>query len=613
MYAKFFIDLCYNEFKLTKGGGIIKKTLIFIFIALALLIFSFHLQENMLTEKSVKIFIIDSEIDREFLNSPALKIKAESSHGSKIAAVIRNLSRAEIIPLSAENIISRIDKENYLNALKKVKNYARLHPRQKIIVNISLGFEERNFQEDIIDKIASFKNIILVAAAGNNNRENLSYPAAFKNVTAVAALENNKKMPASNYGKNIDFAAPGVIEITQRHFLPTLNYSRSYKLSGTSFAAPQLSALLANILSINPEVTIKQALKIIKNTAVEINDSLFKEGKLGAGRIDQFKALTKTESLYFWLQLAICLSIAFAALLFFYLCWQKYSLSGIFIFLISSSLIYLLQPFLMLLYYRFGLFKIIIFLTGLVIFYSAFLKSISIYLNKTNNINFILKLAPYLNQNLRTQAEKRIRIFLKDGSKLEKEKYKKLIKKYLRNCGSKRKCIFYLQTAAQLDNPPLSLIINKAIKFNLSPKLIAESLKSKEKSKEHKILLNIHLLELIKRESYSVKKKAAATAAEMADPVILVTLKNMLSKRNALKLNSESQYFLLDLLAAFGPKAADFSALLEKIIVESSDPWLKYHGLKAYIQIAGNEQNYQKFIEQIKAKEKEPVTLALKD
>lgn len=567
----------------------------------------------MLTDKSVKIFIIDSQIDREFLNSPALKINPESSHGTKVAAVIRSRSRAEIIPLSAENIISRIDKENYLNALEKLKNYARLHPREKIIVNISLGFEEGSFQKEIIEEISSLKNIILIAAAGNNNREKLSYPAAFKNVTAAAALENNKKMPASNYGKNIDFAAPGVMKITQRHFLPSLNYSRSYRLSGTSFAAPQLTALLANILSVNPKLTIKQGLKIISKTAAKINDPLFKEAKLGAGRIDQFKALTEAKSLYFWLELAIYLSIASAALLFFYLCWQKYSLSGIFIFLIISFLMYLLQPFLLLLYYHFGLFKIIMTLAGLLTFYSVILKLISIYLNKSYNFSFILKVAPYLNQKLKVKAEKRIKNLLNEASKAEKEKYQQLIKKYLKNCSSRRKCVFYLKTAAQIDNPPLTLIINKSIKFRLSPELIAESLRNKLRSKEQKMILNTLLLHLINEGSYSVKKKAAAAAAELADPVILSPLKNMLSQRIKLNLNSESQYFLFDLLAAFGPEASDFSALLENIILESSDPWLKYHGLKTYTRIAVNEQNYQNFIEKVKAKEKEPVTLALRD
>ena len=165
----------------------------------------------------VKIFILDSEVEAEFLKSPALKIQPESSHGSQVAAIIRSLSRAEIRAFSAENIIKRIDKNEYLNSLNEIHNYARLHPEEKIVVNISLGFEESEFQKEIIEKISELENIVLIAAAGNNNQERLTYPAAFSEVTAVAALAEAQKMPGSNYGSQVDFSAPGVIELSLIH------------------------------------------------------------------------------------------------------------------------------------------------------------------------------------------------------------------------------------------------------------------------------------------------------------------------------------------------------------------------------------------------------------
>ncbi|MFP4199043.1 MAG: S8/S53 family peptidase, partial [Halanaerobium sp.] len=355
MILIFSLKLCYNKFIISAGGGTAIKKLIFLLL-LCLLIFitAFHFKEELLSSNSVKIFVLDSEVAPEFLNSPALKIQQESSHGSQVTAVIRSQSRARIEAFSAENIINRIDKDNYLSSLEKIYNYARLHPKEKIIVNISLGFEESEFQQETVEKIAELNNIVLIAAAGNNNREELSYPAAFSEVVAVAALEDDQKMAGSNYGENIDFSAPGVIEITQRYYLPALNYSRRYKITGTSFAAPQLTALLANILSLRPEISIQQGLKIIENTALKINEPLFEEGKLGVGRINSFKALTQASSLYFWLQLGLYLSISSAVLLFFYLCLRKYSLSGIFIFLIISALLFLLQPILLLVYYQFG-------------------------------------------------------------------------------------------------------------------------------------------------------------------------------------------------------------------------------------------------------------------
>ncbi|MGP3777956.1 S8 family peptidase [Halanaerobium saccharolyticum] len=545
------------------------------------------------------------------MNSPALKIQPDSSHGSKIAAVIRSQSRVNIRAFSAENITGRIDKNEYLNSLNEIHNYARLHPEEKIVVNISLGFEESEFQKEIIEKISELENIVLIAAAGNNNRERLTYPAAFSEVTAVAALAAAQKMSGSNYGSQVDFSAPGVIEITQRDYLPALNYSRTYKISGTSFASPQLTALLANILSLKPEISIEDGLKIIKNTSAQINDPLFAEGKLGAGRINNFKALRQASRLYLWLQMSIYFSIISAALLFFYLCWQKYSLSGIFIFLISSAILYLFQPLLLLFYYQFGLLKIIIFLMSLVLLYYLLLKTISFYLSQSHNFALILKVAPYLNQNLQKQARAQLNRLLNQKNQEQTLKLEKMIKNHLRNCSSSKKCTIYLKLAGLSNQLPIDLIIKKAVRFNLNSTLIAEALEKQENYKKQRLIISAELLKLIIEEAYSIRKKAAAVAADLADPLVLVPLKNLLLKRNQLGLSSEAQYFLLDLLETFGPEAADLTELLKNIISKSSDPWLKYHALKAYTQIAVENESYQDFIAEMKAKEKEPVTLAL--
>jgi hypothetical protein len=575
--------------------------------------FSFHLKEELLKDDSVKIFIIDSEVEKEFLSSPALKMNPESSHGSQVAAVIRSQSRAEIKAFSAENIIGRIDKAYYLRALREVKDYAAVHPQEKIIVNISLGFEEAEFQEEIIKQINKLDNIILIAAAGNNNSENISYPAKFEKVLAVAALEADSKMPGSNYGQNIDFSAPGVIEIIQSEYLPALNYSRRYKITGTSFAAPQLTALLANTLSLNPRINIEQALKIITATASEIKDPLFRSEKLGAGRIEQFKALSRANSLYFWLQILIYLALSFAALSFFYLCWQQYSWSGIFIFSIFSALLFLMQPFLLLLYYQFGITKITFFLAALLILYYLLLKLTVFYLKKSSNFFLILKTAPYLTQNLKQLAAERILQFFKQSQKKEQEKYQKMIRTALNSCSSRGESLFYLKLAAQLEKAPVSMIIKKSLKYNISANLIGSSFKQSQPSKNKRLIIWAELLTLLINESYQIKKKAAAVAADLNDPLILVSLKKMLLKRNELKLDFQTQYFLLDLLAAFDTEAADFSPLLKEIITQESDPWLKYHAVQAYLKIAVNEEEYEDFIKKVRAKEKEPVLLALGD
>ena len=608
-------ELCYNDFKqkLERGGAAIKKILILTLIFLIIFVLAFHFKEEILINNSVQIFIIDSKINRNFLDSPALKIQPDSSHGSKIAGVIRSQSRTDIKAFSATNITGNIDKENYLAALREIKNYADLHPEEKIIVNISLGFEKSEFQQEIIRSFNNLDNLVLVAAAGNNNSKQISYPAKFKNVIAVAALEKEEKMTGSNYGQEIDFAASGIIEITQRHHLPAFNFSRTYKLSGTSFAAPQVTALIADLLSLNSELSIEKALTIIGDTAEKIEDPLFNSSQLGAGSINRFKALSKANPRYLWLQLAIYSSLILAAVFLLYFCWQKYSFSGIFIFLIISSLSFLMQPILLLLYYRFGLRNITVFVLSIILLSSIFLKILKVFIKNSSNFKLLFKIAPYLNNKLQKQLTQRIRKVLAQNNKKLNEKLHKIIINNLAKSYSQKKIKFYLLLAAALERPPVELIVNKSLNYNLKTKDLTAAFNLNKRNKNKKAVLIAELLAVIFRKKYSEKKKAAKITIELNSALVLIPIKNTLKKRNQLQLNDSILYFLLDITGSFAEKAPDFYPLLKEIITQENNPWLKYHAFQAYLAVGVKDSDYQEFIKEIKAKEKEPVLLALKN
>lgn len=158
------------------------------------------------------------------------------------------------------------------------------------VINMSLGnYAEADFLHDAI-KYAYERDVVLVAASGNDNTERPGYPAAYPEVFAVAATNNNKeKASFSNYGDYIDVAAPG------DSIASTYPGSQYAALSGTSMASPHVAALAGLIRSVNPELTNEEVMEIMRVTARDLGT----EGKdkyFGYGEIDVDQALRAASS-----------------------------------------------------------------------------------------------------------------------------------------------------------------------------------------------------------------------------------------------------------------------------------------------------------------------------
>lgn len=153
------------------------------------------------------------------------------------------------------------------------------------VINLSLGnYADAQFLHDAI-RYAFNKDVVIIAAAGNDNTERPSYPAAYPEVLAVAATDANKnKASFSNYGDHIAVSAPGV-SIASTY--PNNQYAA---LSGTSMASPHVAALAALIRSANPELKNTEVLDVLRRSAKDIGPS-GKDKYYGYGQIDVVKAL----------------------------------------------------------------------------------------------------------------------------------------------------------------------------------------------------------------------------------------------------------------------------------------------------------------------------------
>lgn len=152
------------------------------------------------------------------------------------------------------------------------------------IASLSLGGPD--YSQALADAVnyAYGKNVLVVAAAGNEGGAIL-YPAALPHVVAVGATDNGDNRAAfSNYGDALDIAAPGV------SIFSTLWDDTYIYLSGTSMATPHVSGAAALVLSLHPGHTAGQVESALERNAVDLGNPGW-DPYYGYGRLDALAAL----------------------------------------------------------------------------------------------------------------------------------------------------------------------------------------------------------------------------------------------------------------------------------------------------------------------------------
>lgn len=117
------------------------------------------------------------------------------------------------------------------------------------IVNASFGGRNTNEAEKRMLDIMYEKNILFVAAAGNNGTNEYSYPASHEHAISVAAVNYDKTRASfSQYNDQINISAPGV---GVQSCLPGGGYGA---FDGTSMASPHSGGSFALLLELHSNV-----------------------------------------------------------------------------------------------------------------------------------------------------------------------------------------------------------------------------------------------------------------------------------------------------------------------------------------------------------------------
>lgn len=232
----------------------------------------------------VKIAVIDTGVSRH-VDLPAVKkryavskgvveedkLREPDWHGTHVAGII-GCSNSNVLGHApgAEIVSYRVCPagKRSMSTADVVVAILNATAQNVDIINLSLGF---NASDDAIAEAISYAHssgVLIVAAVGNDAREKCSFPASLSDVVAVTALGRRgdvypfgssaalQPVRASsgefytpyfaNFGEaNVRCAAPGV------GIVSTVNENGYQAESGTSMAAPMVSALSATLLSRN--------------------------------------------------------------------------------------------------------------------------------------------------------------------------------------------------------------------------------------------------------------------------------------------------------------------------------------------------------------------------
>jgi hypothetical protein len=184
------------------------------------------------------------------------------------------------------------------------------------IINLSLSGKgyDQNLQDAL--RYADQNGVLVVASAGNENSEIGQYfPASMDHVVSVGAINSdNTRASYSNYGSKLDVVAPvgdgfnpKVASLTLSCFIDRScsdesagdifqNFTQADNPLlgiGTSYAAPQVSAIAALMKSKNPSISHKTLERVI-TTAVQDLGVPGKDDEFGYGLVNALYSITNT-------------------------------------------------------------------------------------------------------------------------------------------------------------------------------------------------------------------------------------------------------------------------------------------------------------------------------
>lgn len=207
-----------------------------------------------------------------------------AAHGDYVHSVIRqHCSRCDIRPV---NLHGDLSLPSILHALRQLHREIQSHDdHTATLINLSLGTYDYDANLRAIVRKLDAEGAVLIASAGNDNRNQPFYPAAFDEVVGVCSSTrySKNKAPYSNFGDWVSLCAPGLQYVTRP--------AQGGRLaSGTSFSSPVVTGILGDLLLKSPCASMRAGRNALLRTAdpIEIGRYTLGSGLVNAVAAEQY-------------------------------------------------------------------------------------------------------------------------------------------------------------------------------------------------------------------------------------------------------------------------------------------------------------------------------------
>jgi minor extracellular protease Epr len=210
---------------------------------------------------------------------------SDAQHGTAVAAILiggadsRSPGLVPQATMTAVDAFHKVDGDQRSDVFSLVDAMDRLAVAGVDVVNMSLSGPENIVLERMVTQLTN-QGIVVVAVAGNDGpRAAPVFPGAYPAVLAVTAVDRDGNIyRRAGQGPHVDLAAPGVEVWT------AASIKGARGKTGTSFAAPFVTAAVAMLMAENEDMTVEEVTAAVTAAARDLGDP-GRDAVFGAGLV----------------------------------------------------------------------------------------------------------------------------------------------------------------------------------------------------------------------------------------------------------------------------------------------------------------------------------------